>query len=136
VIMAAYLLDTSVLIDLLRQKGEAADFIAKHPQDIFMTSCICQMEIFLGLYLGKPEILQSKKEEAQKLLSSLYEVKSFDSEQAEIASQIKTKLMKKGELIDDLDILIAACSISYRATILTKNAKHFSRVLGLLLKEF
>lgn len=134
--MAVYLLDTSVLIDFLRQKGTIADFIAKHPQDTFITSCICQMEIFLGLYFGKPEILQSKKEQAEKLFSSLYEVKSFDSEQAEIASQIKAKLMKKGELIDDLDILIAAAALSSRATILTKNVKHFSRVQGLSLKEF
>lgn len=133
--MAVYLLDTSVLIDFLRQKGGIADFIAKHPQDTFITSCICQMEIFLGLYLGKPEILKSKKEQAEKLFSAL-EVKSFDSEQAEIASLIKTKLMKKGELIDDLDILIAASAMSSRAAILTKNIKHFSRVQGLLLREF
>lgn len=134
--MVAHLLDTSVLIDLLRQKGEVADFIAKHPQDTFITSCICQMEIFLGLILGKPELLKSKKEQAEKLFSSLYEVKSFDSEQAEIASQIKAKLMEKGELIDDLDILIAASVLSSRATILTKNIKHFSRVPGLLVHDF
>lgn len=50
-----YLLDTSVIIGILRGKAEAENFIADHIDDNFSTSCICEAEIAEGIYREKQE---------------------------------------------------------------------------------
>ena len=116
-----YLLDTTILIDLLRQKTEAWDFLEKHSEDNFLTSSICEAEAWEGVYREKKADFGEKKKGFQRLLSSLSEIIPFDSIQAEIAGQIRSKFSIRGERIGDLDILIAASVISTQATLLTKN---------------
>jgi predicted nucleic acid-binding protein len=46
-----YLLDTSVIIDLLRNNdGAAKNFVLSHIDDEILTSTICEAEITEGLY--------------------------------------------------------------------------------------
>ena len=40
----------------------------------------------------------------------------------------KADLAKRGELIEDMDILIAATSIATNAVLVTGNSKHFERI--------
>jgi len=127
----SYLLDTSTIIDLLRGNQAIKDFIASHLEDIFVTSCICEAEIAEGIYREKEENIKMRKTQLKQLFSSFYQVLPFDSKQADIAGRIRAELGKEGRLIDDLDILIAAACLSFPATIITKNAKHFSRVKNL-----
>ena len=122
-----YLLDTSVLIELIRQKEIAWSFIGSHKKDVFFTSNICVAEIFEGIYREKNENISRKKEFFEILLKS-FEVLDFDKEQAEIAGRVRAKLSSTGKLIGDLDILIAASAISLGAILLTYNPKHFKRI--------
>ena len=62
------------------------------------------------------------------LLTSLFEIVSFAYEDAEIAGQIQAALASAGTAIEDMDVLIAATTISANATLVTGNAKHFSRI--------
>lgn len=126
-----YLLDTSVIIEILRGKTETENFISDHIDDSFSTSCICEAEIAEGIYREKQENIPIRRQQMKKVLTSLHQVLQFDSEQADIAGRIRAELGKAGQLIDDLDILIAAAAIHSQAAVVTKNPKHFLRIKNL-----
>ncbi len=128
-----YLLDTSVLIDLMRHKGPAEDFIASHIGEELTTSAICEAELNEGIYRENENNIPKRLDEKKKLFEPFSQIISFDSKQAEIAGQIRADLSLKGSLIGDIDILIAAAAISQNATLVTKNTKHFQKIPGLQL---
>lgn len=130
-----YFLDTSVIIDILRKKDKVMAFVSSHLNDMLITSSICEMETASGIYRGEKERIDQRRLEAENIFSSFYEVVSFDSQQAYIAGRIKAELSRRGELIDDLDILIASSAIIKQATLITANTRHFRRIKELQVKE-
>ena len=126
-----YFLDTSIIVNLLRKKASATAFISDHIDDEIVTSSICEMEIFAGLYREEPVKLALQRNQVEDLFGSFYQVLPFDSHQAHIAGEIKASLAKRGDLIGDIDVLIAACAISANAILVTANLKHFSKVPNL-----
>lgn len=132
--MVNYLLDTSVLIDLLRKKSQVVDFLKKHTEDKFLTSSICEAEVWEGVYREEKSNFEKRRKVLEDLLESLFQIITFDSEQAQIAGQIRSTLSIKGESIGDLDVLIAASAIGNDAILLTNNTKHFSRIKNLQIQ--
>lgn len=116
---------------MLRKNKDVLDFLDNHLEDRFLTSSICETEIWEGVYREKPINFEKRKKNVEVLLESLTEIITFDSNQAQIAGQIRSSLSLKGELTGDLDILIAASAVTNDATLLTKNIKHFSRIKNL-----
>lgn len=128
--MVTYLLDTSVIVESLRNNPAVEEFVGEHAEDVFLTSAICEAEIWEGIFREKVNF-ERKKAEFERFLMSLERVLVFDSEQAEIAGKIRAGLALKGELIGDIDVLIAAGALKNNAVIWTKNPKHFLRIKGL-----
>ncbi len=122
-----YLLDTSFLVELVRQKERSWSFLEAHKDEAMYVSTICIAEIYEGIYREKRETISIKKEFFQDLLRA-FEIVYFNTEQAEIAGKIRADLANKGTLIGDLDILIAAAAIVNNATLVTYNPKHFQRI--------
>lgn len=52
----------------------------------------------------------------------------------DLATGIYQNLRRRGVLIEDADILIAATALAHDATLVTRNLKHFGRVEGLRLE--
>lgn len=125
-----YLLDTSIIIEVLRNNPLIKAFVDERPEDIFLTSVICEAETWEGIFREK-ENFDKKKKELEKFLLSLDKILSFDSGQAKIAGELRSDLALKGELIGDLDILIAACAVKNNAALWTKNPKHFEKIKNL-----
>lgn len=130
----SYLLDTTILIDLLRQKQSAWEFIDGHEKDQIFTSSICEAEVWEGVHREKENFIK-RKEALEKLLSSFYEILNCDSESALIAGKIRANLGVKGEMIGDMDILIAATALNHNCILVTKNPKHFQRVPDLQVEN-
>ena len=124
-------LDTSIIVNLLRKKASATAFISDHIDDEIVTSSICEMEIYAGLYREEPVKLVLRRNQVEDLFGSFYQVLPFDSHQAHIGGEIKAMLSRKGEFIGDVDVLIAASAISKNAVLVTANIKHFRRVPNL-----
>lgn len=129
-----YLLDTSIIIDFIRHKESVKRFITDHMEEEIVTSCICEVEIMTGIYLSKTLNLRDRKKSVKEIFDSFYDIIPFDSACAEVAGQIKAALSKKGQLIDDLDILIAATSIVNNSVLVTTNKKHFERIKNFSLQ--
>ncbi|MBS3770992.1 MAG: type II toxin-antitoxin system VapC family toxin [Bacteroidales bacterium] len=53
-----------------------------------------------------------------------------------ISAELYSNLKQKGELIDDIDLLIAGIAIENEMTIVTNNEKHFQRIPGLKIENW
>lgn len=57
-------------------------------------------------------------------------------ESCKISSEIYSKLRIGGELIDDIDLLIAGIAIENEMTLITNNENHFRRISGLKVENW
>ena len=117
------ILDTCFLIDLHRELRDGADlsaiaFLNRFPQQGFYISTVTAME-FLESF--------EDAREGSPLLSPFRAI-PFDEGCATTASRIRRTLRQQGQLIGDLDILIAASAVHTSRELVTNNVQHFSRI--------
>lgn len=53
-----------------------------------------------------------------------------------ISAELYSNLKQKGEIIDDIDLLIAGIAVENEMTIVTNNEKHFQRIPGLKIENW
>jgi len=51
-------------------------------------------------------------------------------------SGIKSNLERKGNIIEDMDILIAATALSHNLILVTNNVKHFEKIKDLRMENW
>ena len=129
--MANYCLDSNVVSDILRGEPEVMRHFneAKKNKDKIFIPSIVYYEIIRGLKsAGKNRKLfafQIFYDGAEHLYLDRNDMETIDK-----AADIYVQL-HKGQMIEDNDIYIAAISMVNGCTLVTANAKHFSRVEGL-----
>lgn len=64
----------------------------------------------------------------------LHEI-AFDEESANLASEIRKDLERKGTPIGPMDLLIAATAMAKNLTLVSGNVKEFSRIADLKLES-
>jgi predicted nucleic acid-binding protein len=62
-------------------------------------------------------------------------VLGIDEEICRIFGRERGRLRRQGQLIGDLDLLIAATCVHYELTLLTNNRRHFDRIEGLPIQS-
>lgn len=126
--MKKYLLETSFIISFLRGQKETVELLGKL-EDELSSSFVCLAELYEGIFKTK------EKEKAEKTIlgffSGLSEVYGLDEEITKEFGRVRNQLRIKGEMIEDLDILIAATCLAHRLTLVTLNLKHFKRIKNL-----
>lgn len=122
-----YLLDTNIIVNYLRGKFFIPEKIIEEGSGV----CIIGLaELYYGAYNSdNPEKSLTKLED---MLSNLgIETIKLDDKMAHKFGKLKTKLRKKGRLVDDFDLLIASTALENGLILVTDNLKHFSRIEGL-----
>ncbi|RLE63528.1 MAG: hypothetical protein DRJ38_07350 [Thermoprotei archaeon] len=120
------ILDTSVLVDLLRGDEKVVEKIKKceKEREDLKTTSITAFELYYGAYKS------SKREEnidlVSKLLKSM-EVLGFDLEASRIAGSLLADLTKKGGPLEMRDLFIAAIALKTGDKIATRD-KDFLRI--------
>jgi len=61
---------------------------------------------------------------------------ALSEESCKISSEIYSKLRINGELIDDIDLLIAGIAFENEMTLVTNNENHFGRIPGLRIENW
>jgi toxin FitB len=126
-------LDTNVLSALMRQKPEqqVVLWLNQQPRESVWITSVTLFEIQLGLSLmpaGK------RRQTLQATFAQLFveefksKVLSFDSEAASLAADLAAKRQKTGQIVDIQDTQIAGIVLSRRATLATRNTRHFNGV--------
>lgn len=130
--MNGYLLDSSVVIAYVKGKREVVNFIDEINNIEISSSYIVMCELCEGL-----ERVNDRKSEEVIIgyLESLGKLYGIDAKTAMAFGKVRSDLKKEGQIIEDMDILIASTCLAHDLTLLTLNLKHFKRIVGLKVVE-
>jgi predicted nucleic acid-binding protein len=125
------LCDTTFLIHYSGQRGRpgqltARQFAAAHHDVAMYASRISWAEFAEGCET-EAEVLS---------LLDPFALLEINEHVAWIASRLSRDLDRRGLPIGDNDIWIAATALAYRLPLVSRNAKHFARVPGLMIEEY
>ena len=123
--MNSYLFDTSTIINLFRGKKEE-EIIVNSLDGDQNSSFICFAELYEGV--TRSQNRDKEEENVIQFFSKLHNVFGIDQDIAKHFGEIRAKLKAQGNVIEDLDILIAATCIAHNQILVTHNKKHFSHV--------
>ncbi|NOR77872.1 MAG: PIN domain-containing protein [Methanophagales archaeon] len=124
--MRSSLLDTSILIAFLRGEEDVVSKVEAYLEefDMLSLSIITYYEILRGLKYIENE----KKLRGFEQLMDKSEIITLAREVMDRASEIYAELKRRGELIEDADILIAASCLVKGMVLVTDNEEHFRRI--------
>ena len=129
-----YMLDTNICVFLINNKSPAlAKRIADVPFEEVSISSITQSELAYGV--AKSQHTAKNALALARFLSTLT-VLAFDAEAAEAYGEIRAALERKGTVIGQFDMLIAAHAKAKGFRIVTNNTSEFMRVDGLVVEDW
>ncbi len=123
----SFYLDSSVIVNYFRRKpGYDKLLSAVAKQGEINISIIILAEVIYGIYRSADP--RREREKLNAFLSD-FEVKTqtITEEIIEIYAETKMFLERKGEKLDDFDLLVGATAAASDATLVTDNIKHFTR---------
>lgn len=133
--MPQALLDTDTLSEVMKGRDpivaeRARNHLRLHRR--FAFSIITRYEILRGL---------KAKDATQQILA--FEARCRESRIllltdaiVSCAAEIYADLYRRGQLISDADVLIAATAMTHDMTLVTENADHFKRIAGLRIESW
>lgn len=126
------ILDSTLLIDLIRGKEEALKVVEKN--ETFLTTQINMFEVIRGLFLRK--VSKEKLPQTINLFSEI-RVLPLDDKAMIKAAEISSQLYHKGNIIDDCDCLIAGIALSNGIKeVITRDVEHFRRIKGIKVETY
>jgi tRNA(fMet)-specific endonuclease VapC len=131
--MLKYLLDTNIVIYVLKRRPKEVLEIFNTNASRMAISSITLSELIYGA--EKSANVDKNLEAIEEFISHL-EVLSYDAKASQHYGQIKAALEKRGEIIGENDIHIAAHTISQGLILVTNNLREFKRVPNLALENW
>ena len=120
------IVDTDILIDLLRKKDYAVSLVKKFEEESELaTSAINAFELYRGAYKSRNQ--EKNLASVKGLLNSL-RMLNTDEDSMEMAGKITASLERDGNMIDIRDLLIASIALVNGFGVLTNNVAHFKRI--------
>ena len=124
-----YLLDTNILIELIRGNKNVIDHIIREGLDSCYMSVVSLYELYYGAYKARTYKEEYFEQEMTRIgmLRQRFKVIPL-SEEADNYAKTKLSLWKAGTPIDEYDIIIGSQALTYNLTVVTDNVKHFERM--------
>ena len=126
-----YLLDTNAISEILRARPSPVliSWITSVPFTEQFLSSITVAELFRGAYrAGASE--RHIRNIHERVLPNVM-VLPFDAATADIYGGLEARHRAAGTRIDDFDLMIAATAIQFGLILVTRNTRHFSRIVEL-----
>jgi hypothetical protein len=117
------LLDTSVVIDFLRNAPPAVAVVDAALSEGIAASEITRFEVLSGM--------QTEEENATEMFFALLDVLPVVESVARRGAELAQRYRRSHEGIEDGDYLIAATALELGATLLTTNVRHYPMFAGL-----
>jgi len=123
-------IDTDILIDLLRNVKKVVGFLAEIEErgNLLSTTVINAFELYYGAHKSKER--EQNLLATRKLLNRLI-LLPLELRSAETAGRIYAELETKGQPIGLRDALIGAITLTRGFAIVTRNVEHFQKITGL-----
>ena len=121
-----YVLDTSVLSELMKRRPNAAcvQRLRQQPAETLYTTVICVMELRYGAWL-RPDHEAFWKRVQQEILSRV-QILAFEEPAALLAADMLAHLKRAGHPVGLEDVLIGAMARARGYTVITRNLRHFT----------
>ena len=130
-----YLLDTDTCIYLLNGELKVKNQVAQVGIESLAVANITKGELYFGAYNSIQ--VKNNLERIQAFFTTpAPQILPLDEKVMEIFGQLKAELRRKGQLIGDIDLLIAGVAISNNLTLVTNNTKHFERIPNISLENW
>ncbi|MBQ0074717.1 MAG: PIN domain-containing protein, partial [Prevotella sp.] len=126
-----YLLDTNVIIQILRGDKD----IIKHVYQVGIDNChiseITIAELYYGAVKGKR---QSNFDDIDIISETFDIIPVFNS--FEKLARIRLYLSSIGKLVDAYDMMIGATAVNENLTLVTHNTKHYKNIPDIMLEDW
>jgi len=128
-------LETDFLIALIRKDKDALKMLRQLVEkgENITTTPINASELFKGAYLSEKV---DENLRAVRGILSRSELLEFNIAASEYYGKIYSELKERGELIGDMDILIASVAFASNEKLITKNIGHYNRIIGLEVESW
>lgn len=125
-------IDTDILIDLLRNVKEVLEFIGDMERQGYTlsTTIINAFELYYGAYRSKR---QAKNLASTRRLIKRLIILGISLKSAENAGRIYAELETRGQPIGLRDAMVGAIALTRGYALATRNIKHLQRIPGLTL---
>lgn len=130
--MTAYLLDTDWALDAIGGHPRSAGLLRRLPRRDVGISIITMGEVYDGAFSSPNP--QAHLERSRRFLLR-YAVLGLTDGIMERFAELRSQLRRRGNLIPDFDLLIAATALHHDLMLLTYNRRHFERVPDLRLYQ-
>ena len=125
-----YLVDADWLIDAMVGRAIAQETLARLSDEGVAVSIIAVAEIYEGAFASTDP--QGTLEGMREFLGD-FAILPITDPMVERFARVRASLRQRGQLIPDMDLLIASTAIVADLTLVTRNLRHFTRIPGLHL---
>lgn len=127
-----YLMDSDILIDLCRRRIAPQQHIYCVGISNCVVSEISLAEMLVGAYKTGKELEFRQVEKIQDVFETVPVTYGIIDRYAQLRALLETR----GTRIASMDLFIAATALANNYTLVTHNARHFSRIPGLQLEDW
>jgi len=129
----AYLIDTDIIIYSLKNDEHVKQKFRENQNIPKAISVITYGELVYG---AKKSSHIEKNLAVTYRIAELFPVIDIDRSIMDVFAAIKSNLERKGNIIEDMDILIAATALSHNLILVTNNVKHFEKIKDLRMDNW
>lgn len=126
----SYLVDSDWLIDTLRGVPTAVEVLDKQRVRGLSISIITLGEMYEGIFHDPDS--EKRLSELQDVLEG-HAILGLTDPIMQVFARTRSALRRSGQLIPDMDLLIASTAIVHDLTLITRNTRHFRRISELTL---
>ena len=124
----AFLIDTSVAIQVERAEGQLQSVLERVGDDDVAMAAITASELLHGVHRADTAVRRERRLHHVQAILAAVTILPFDFEVAEVHSRIWADLAARGQLIGAHDLIIAATALAHELPIATLNRGHFGRI--------
>ena len=126
-------IDSDILIYFLKGQQEIVDKLSAHPIENVFTTRINVTELLYGAF-NSAKVAQNMAKISAFLAN--FHILEFDEKASMTFAQEKARLKKNGDLIADMDLMIASIAVANKFSLVTNNHKHFARIEQLNIEHW
>lgn len=128
----SFLIDTDWVIDHLNAVAEVTRRLKElEPQGLAL-SIISAAELWEGVYFSRD---QKRSQAMLEAFLAGVTILNLDEEVCKSFGHLRGSMRKRGQIMGDFDLLIAATALRHNLTLLTNNRKHFAGITGLQIQS-
>lgn len=120
-----YLVDSDYVADYLKGRTPATSLLDRLFPEGLAVSIVTYAEVYEGIYYGQHRV---EHERGWRLFLRTAPVLGITRSIAKQYAHMRGELARKGQLIDQPDLFIAATAIEHHLTLVTRNLKDFERI--------